>query len=73
MSDELSLFHPRMRKPAVISVVGGLALGFMAVQGQRIQTGGQMPWWLAVPLGLLAAAFLYGIAYRNLKKLEEAS
>ena len=68
MSDDISLFHPRMRKPAVIALVFGLVLGFLSV-GARQMTGGagQSPIF-GVVLGLLAAAFLYGIMYRNLSK-----
>jgi len=67
MSDDISLFHPRMRKPAVIALVFGLVLGFLAVGAQAITGGsGQSP-ILGLVLGLLAAAFLYGIMYRNLE------
>jgi len=68
MSDDISLFHPRMRKPAVIAVVFGLVLGFLAIGSQRFSEGAPDPWFLAVPYGLLAAAFLYGIMYRNLSR-----
>jgi len=68
MSDDISLFHPRMRKPAVIALVFGLLLGFLAVGAQRIRFGTEQPLILGVVLGLLAAAFLYGIMYRNLSK-----
>jgi len=67
MSDDVSLFHPRMRKPAVISLVFGLLLGFLAVGAQRITDGNGQALPLGLVLGLLAAAFLYGIMYRNLK------
>lgn len=68
MSDDISLFHPRMRKPAVIALVFGLVLGFLSVgaQGISTETGGSLV--LGVVLGLLAAAFLYGVMYRNLSK-----
>jgi high-affinity Fe2+/Pb2+ permease len=66
MSDDISLFHPRMKKPAVIAVVGGFGLGFLAVGAQRIQGGGT-PLWIGALMGILAAGFLYGIMYRNLK------
>jgi drug/metabolite transporter (DMT)-like permease len=68
MSDDISLFHPRMRKPAVIALMFGLVLGFLAVGAQRINggTGQSLP--LGIALGLLAAAFLYGVMYRNLSK-----
>lgn len=71
MSEEITIYHPRMKKMAVISVVVGFGLGFMAVQAQRIQTGNPTPWNLALPYGALAAIMLYAITYRNLKKLEE--
>ncbi|WP_262180395.1 hypothetical protein [Haloarcula laminariae] len=68
MSDDISLFHPRMRKPGLIALVFGLLLGFLAVGAQRIAGGtGQSP-VLGIGLGLLAAAFLYGIMYRNLSE-----
>jgi len=66
MSDDISLFHPRMKKPAVISVVGGFGLGFLAVGAQRIQ-GTATPLWLGLVFGILAGSFLYGVMYRNLK------
>ncbi|MDS0283396.1 hypothetical protein [Haloarcula onubensis] len=66
MSDDISLFHPRMRVPAVIALVFGLVLGFLAVGAQRIIGGSGQSLVLAIVLGLLAAAFLYGIMYRNL-------
>lgn len=66
MSDDISLFHPRMRKPAVIALVFGLILGFLAVGARGIATGSSLSLVLALVLGLLAAAFLYGIMYRNL-------
>jgi len=68
MSDDISLFHPRMRKPAVIALVFGLVLGFLSVGAQRIAGGSGQSLVLGVALGLLAAAFLYGIMYRNLSK-----
>jgi len=66
MSDDISPFHPRMRKPAVIAVVGGLTLGFLAVGSQRIQ-GNSTALWQGLVFGFLAASFLYGVMYRNLK------
>jgi len=68
MSDDISLFHPRMRKPAIIALVFGLVLGFLAVGAQRIATESSSSILLGVVLGLLAAAFLYGIMYRNLSQ-----
>jgi len=74
MSDDLSLFDRRMRKPAAISLTAGLILGVMAIGAQRITGGTDTAWLLAIPYGLLAAAFLYGITYRNLaKRLEYES
>ena len=68
MSDDISLFHPRMRKPAVIALVFGLLLGFLAVGAQGMSSGtGDSP-ILGIVLGLLAAAFLYGVMYRNLSE-----
>lgn len=66
MSDDISLFHPRMRKPAVIALVFGLVLGFLAVGAQGIDSGSGNSPVLGLVLGLLAAAFLYGVMYRNL-------
>lgn len=66
MSDDISPFHPRMRKPAVMALVFGLVLGFLAVGAQGITTGSSLSPILGLVLGLLAAAFLYGIMYRNL-------
>ncbi|MBX0287568.1 hypothetical protein [Haloarcula salinisoli] len=68
MSDDISLFHPRMRKPAIYAAVFGLILGFLAIKGQRIATGGGQPWVLVAPYAILSAAFLYGIMYRNLSQ-----
>jgi len=68
MSDDISLFHPRMRKPAVIALTFGLVLGFLAVGAQSITTGSAQSVILGVVLGLLAASFLYGIMYRNLSQ-----
>jgi len=68
MSDDISPLHPRMRKPAVISLVFGLALGFLAMGAQRIRGGSGQSLPLAIVLGLLAAAFLFGIMYRNLSQ-----
>ncbi|WP_324664018.1 hypothetical protein [Haloarcula sediminis] len=68
MSDDISPFHPRMRKPGLIALVFGLVLGFLAVGAQRITDGTGQSLLLGVVLGLLAAAFLYGIMYRNLSK-----
>ena len=68
MSDDISLFHPRMRKPAAFALVFGLVLGFLAVGAQRITDGSDQSLVLGVVLGLLAAAFLYGIMYRNLSE-----
>jgi len=68
MSDDISLFHPRMRKPAVIALVFGLTLGFLAVGAQRIIDGSGQSLPTGIVLGLLAAAFLYGIMYRNLSQ-----
>ena len=55
MSDDISLFHPRMRKPAAISVVGGFGLGFLAVGAQWVQ-GNPSTVWLGFVLGALATA-----------------
>ena len=66
MSDDISLFHPRMRKPAVISLGFGLVLGFLAVGAQGIDSGAGNSPILGIVLGLLAAAFLYGVMYSNL-------
>ena len=66
MSDDISLFHPRMRKPAAIALVFGLVLGFLAVGAQRISGGSGQSLVTGVVMGLLATAFLYGIMYRNL-------
>jgi drug/metabolite transporter (DMT)-like permease len=55
-----------MRKPAVISLVIGLTLGFLAVGAQGIDDGSGNSPILGVVLGLLAAAFLYGVMYSNL-------
>jgi cytosine/uracil/thiamine/allantoin permease len=68
MSDDISLFHPRMRLPAVIALVFGLTLGFLAVGAQRIIDGTGQSLVAGVVLGLLAGAFLYGIMYRNLSQ-----
>jgi len=68
MTDDFSLFHPRMRKPAAVAVVAGFTLGFLAVGAQRVQGGDATEWWLALLYGSLAAAMLYGVSYRNLKK-----
>jgi len=68
MSDDISLFHPRMRKPAVYALTFGLTLGFLAIGGQRLNDAGAQEWYFAIPYGLLAAAFLYGIMYRNLSE-----
>jgi|GEM_PF-978526 drug/metabolite transporter (DMT)-like permease len=68
MSDDISLFHPRMRKPGIIALVFGLILGFLAVGAQRISGGDGQSLVVGVVLGLLAAAFLYGIMYRNLSQ-----
>jgi len=67
MSDDISLFHRRMRLPAAIAVVGGFGLGFLAVGAQRIQ-GNPAELWLGLIFGVLAAGFLYGVMYRNLKR-----
>jgi len=68
MSDDISLFHTRMRKPAVIALVFGLTLGFLAVGTQRMMGGAGQSLPVGIALGLLAAAFLYGIMYRNLSQ-----
>jgi len=68
MSEDISLFHPRMRKPAVIALLFGLTLGFLAVGAQRIRDGSGGSVILGVVLGLLAASFLYVIMYRNLSQ-----
>jgi len=74
MSDDLSLFDRRMRKPAAISLTVGFALGIMSVQAQRLSYSGDYPWTLALIYGPLAAAMLYGVTYRNLsKRLEHES
>jgi len=65
MSDDLSLFDERLRRSAVISLVSGMLLGFLAVMGQRMQTSVETPWGMGVVFGLLAAAALYGVSYRN--------
>jgi drug/metabolite transporter (DMT)-like permease len=68
MSDDISLFHPRMRRPAVYALSFGLLLGFLAIKSQQIRGGSNQSPILGVVLGLLAAAFLYGIMYRNLSE-----
>lgn len=74
MSDDLSLFDRRMRKPAAISVVGGVMLGVLSVQSQRFVAGAETPWLLAIPLSILAATALYGVTYKNLaQRLEHES
>lgn len=73
MSDDISLFHRRMRKPAIISVVAGLGLGFLAIGAHRMTTGNQVSWLLAFAYGGLAAIMLYGVTYRNLKRRLEHS
>jgi len=67
MSDDISVFHRRMRKPAIIATVAGFSLGFLAVGAQWLQ-GEESPLWLAPVLGVLATAFLYGVMYRNLER-----
>ncbi|GGN93207.1 MULTISPECIES: hypothetical protein [Haloarcula] len=68
MSDDFSPFDRRMRWPAVVSAVAGFGLGFVAVFAQRTGTGADVPWVYALPFGALAAAFLFGVMYRNLSK-----
>jgi protein-S-isoprenylcysteine O-methyltransferase Ste14 len=73
MSDDISLFHRRMRKPALISLVAGFGLGFVSVQVRRITTTYATPWWWAIIFGVLAATMLYAVSYSNLKKQIERS
>lgn len=68
MSDDISLFHPRMRKPAVIALVFGLTLGFMSVGAARLGNRPGQSLFFGVVFGLLATAFLYGVMYSNLSK-----
>jgi hypothetical protein len=72
MSDDIELFGPEMRKPAVISLVAGFVLALMAIQGHRIQ-GTAVTWWLMLPYWLLSTSFLYGVAYRNRKRRAKLS
>lgn len=71
MSDDLSLFDRRMRKSAVISVTGGLLLGFLSVQVQQPDIPIKDFVVLALVYGALAAAALYAVSYRNRKRLLE--
>lgn len=73
MSDDISLFHPRMRKPAAIALVAGFGLGFISVQVRRVTTSYATPWWWALIFGVLAATMLYGVAYSNISKQLEQS
>ena len=68
MSDDLSLFDRRMRKPAAISVTAGLTLGFLSVQVQQFNTTINAPVALALIYGALASAALYAVSYRNRKR-----
>jgi len=68
MSDDISLFHRRMRKPAALALVIGFGLGIISIQAQRLSTGSEYPWILAIPYGLIAAAMLYGVMYQNISK-----
>ena len=74
MSDDLSLFDRRLRKQAAISLTGGAVLGVLAIQSQRISTGAETPWVMALVYGFLAAVALYAVSYRTLeKRLEHQS
>lgn len=68
MSDDLSLFDERMRRPAIISLVGGMTLGFIAVFAQRTLIGTDTPVAMGVVFGLLAAGALYGKSYSTYSK-----
>jgi len=66
MTDDLSPFDDRMRRPAVISIVGGMLLGFMAIYAQRILMGVDTPIVMGVVFGLLASAALFANSYRSI-------
>lgn len=66
MADDLSLFDERLRRAAVVSLVGGMALGFIAVYAQRILVGVDIPVSMGLVFGILASAALYGNSYRTL-------
>jgi cobalamin synthase len=68
MSEDFSIFHPRMRKPAVVSIVSGFALGILAVGAQRTFYDVEVSWILAVVLGVGATGALYGKMYVELQK-----
>lgn len=66
MSDDLSPFDKRMRRPAVISFTAGILLGFIAVFAQRELMGTDTPILMGIVFGLLAAGALYAKSYQAL-------
>jgi len=66
MSEDLSPFDHRMRRPAIISLVGGMTLGFVAVYAQRILMGADTPIPMGIVFGLLASVALFANSYNNI-------
>lgn len=68
MTDDISLFDERMRGPAAIAVAAGVVLGLLTGYTIGAGTPDGPSWGLVAPFALLATAFLYLAAYRNLSK-----
>ncbi|WP_336337804.1 hypothetical protein [Haloarcula brevis] len=68
MGNDVSLFDRRMRGPAGIAVGAGVVLGLLTGYTVDAGTPDGPSWALVVPFAVLATAFLYFGAYRNLSK-----
>jgi ABC-type Fe3+-siderophore transport system permease subunit len=68
MSDDFSVFHRQMRKPAVIAISSGAILGVMSVTVRRQLYDADTSWIWAVLFGGLAAIMLYARMYYTLSQ-----